>query len=74
MKRTLFAALLLAPRAAGACAVCFGAVDANAGFFTGLGYAIITLVTVVLSLVGGIGYAMYSVERERARERAEKKA
>jgi hypothetical protein len=74
MKRSLFAALLLAPRAASACAICFGAVDTNAGFYTGLSWAILTLLVVVLSLVGGIGYAMYSVEREREREHAGKKA
>jgi hypothetical protein len=72
MKNVLSAALLLAPRAASACAICFGAVDAQKGFFTGLGYAIVTLVVVVLSLVGAIAYAFYAVERERAR--SEKRA
>jgi hypothetical protein len=67
MKRLLPAVLLLAPRAAGACAICFGAVDTNLGFYTGLNWAILTLLVVVLSLVGGIGYAMWSVEKERAR-------
>ena len=72
MKSVLSAVLLLAPRAASACAICFGAVDTQKGFFTGLGYAILTLVTVVLSLVAGIGYVMWTVERDRAR--SEKKA
>lgn len=67
MRSALSAALLLAPRAAGACAICFGATDTNLGFYTGLSWAILTLLVVVLSLVGGIGYAMWSVERERAR-------
>ncbi len=72
MPRALSAALLLAPRAASACAICFGGQDTNAGLYTGLSWAILTLLVVVLSLVGGIGYAMWTVERER--ERAEKRA
>jgi len=70
MKQALSAALLLAPRAAGACAICFGAVDTNKSFYTGLGWAILTMLAVVLSLVGGIGYAMWTVERERAKRGA----
>ena len=72
MKTLLSVVLLLAPRAAGACAVCFGATDTQKGFFAGLAWAIVTLVTVVLSLVAGIGYAMWTVERDRAE--AEKRA
>ena len=41
-------------------------------FFQGLGWAILTLVALTMSLIGGIGCAMYTVERERAR--AEKRA
>ena len=72
MTRALSVALLFAPRAAGACAICFGATDTHKGFYTGLSWAILTLLTAVLSLVGGIGYAMWAVERERAR--AERRA
>jgi hypothetical protein len=68
MTRALSAALLFAPRAADACAICFGATDTYKGFYTGLSWAILTLLTVVLSLVAGIGYAMWTVERDRARE------
>ena len=70
MTRSLFAALLLVPRMSHACAICFGAVDTNKGFYTGLSWAILTLLFVVLSLVGGIGYAMWTVERERAKRDA----
>jgi hypothetical protein len=70
MKKALSAALLLIPRISQACAICFGAVDANKGFYTGLSWAILTLLIVVLSLVGGIGYAMWTVERERAKRDA----
>ena len=69
MKTALSAALLLLPRVSHACAICFGATDTNVGFYTGLRWAILTLLTVVLSLVAGIGYAMWSVERDRARAR-----
>lgn len=74
MKRALFAALLLAPRAAGACAVCFGGVDTAKGFFDGLGWAIVILLAVVFTLIGAIAYAFYSVERERERAHSEKRA
>ena len=70
MKKALSAALLLIPRISHACAICFGATDTNKGFYTGLSWAILTLLTVVLSLVGGIGYAMWAVERERAKRDA----
>jgi hypothetical protein len=66
MKRALSAALLLAPRAAGACAVCFGGADTQKGFFDGLGWAIVILLAVTLSLVGGIAYALWTVEKARA--------
>jgi hypothetical protein len=72
MKGLSTAALLLAARDAGACAICFGATDTNKGFYTGLSWAILTMLVVVLSLAGGIGYAMWSVEKARAE--AEKKA
>ena len=70
MKQALSAALLLAPRAAGACAVCFGQADGKSGFANGIWWGIMILLTVVLSLVGGIGYAMWTVERQRAKRDA----
>jgi hypothetical protein len=72
MKLLLSATLLLAPRLSEACAICFGATDTNKSFYTGLSWAILTMLVVVLSLAGGIGYAMWSVEKSRAE--AEKKA
>jgi hypothetical protein len=70
--RTLAAAALALalPRAACACAVCFGGVDGQKGFFMGLGWAILTMLAVTLSLIGGIGYALYSIERARAEHEA----
>jgi heme/copper-type cytochrome/quinol oxidase subunit 2 len=72
MRLLLAAVPLLAARDVRACAICFGATDNQAGFFTGLSWAILTMLVVVLSLAGGIAYAMWSVEKERAK--AEKKA
>ena len=72
MRLLTSAVLLLAARDARACAICFGATDNQAGFFTGLSWAILTLLVVVLSLAAGIGYAMWSVEKARAK--TEKKA
>lgn len=72
MKLLSAAALLLAAREASACAICFGATDNQAGFFTGLSWAILTMLVCVLGLSAGIGYAMWSVEKSRAA--AEKKA
>ncbi|MFI5347598.1 MAG: hypothetical protein ACHQ51_14580 [Elusimicrobiota bacterium] len=67
MKLPLSAALLLAPRAASACAVCFGGGDGQSGFSRGIWWGIVILLAVTMSLVGAIGYALYSVEARRAR-------
>ena len=66
MRRLLLAAALLAPRAAGACAVCFGLADGKSGLSGGLWWGIVVLLTTTMSLVAGIGWAIWSVERERA--------
>lgn len=66
MRALLSAALLAAPRAASACAVCFGQADGKDGLFNGFWWAILLLLAVTMSLVGGIAYALWSVERGRA--------
>ena len=66
MKRALLAALLATPRTAGACAVCFGGPDGKSGLFNGIWWGIVILLTVTMSLVAGIGWAVWSVERGRA--------
>jgi hypothetical protein len=66
MKTVLSAALLLAPRAASACAYCFGQADGKNGLLNGFWWAVVVLILVTMSLVGGIGYAIWAVERERA--------
>lgn len=66
MRAALAAAVLLVPRAASACAVCFGALDKQGGVADGFWWAIVVLLAVTMSLVGGIGYAVWSVEKRRA--------
>lgn len=66
MKSLLPAVLLLGPRAASACAVCFGAGDGKSGLSNGIWWGIVILLTVTMSLVAGIGWALWSVERDRA--------
>lgn len=66
MRAALAAAALLAPRAASACAVCFGALDRQSGAAAGFWWAIVVLLTITMSLVGGIGYAVWNVEKRRA--------
>lgn len=66
MPRALAAALLLVPRAAGACAFCFGQADGKSGLLNGFWWGIVVLLVVTMSLVGGIGYAIWTVERGRA--------
>lgn len=66
MKHLLPAILLLAPRAASACAVCFGAADGKGGMYAGFWWGIVILLSVTMSLVGAIGWALWTVERDRA--------
>ena len=66
MRTALAAALLALPRAASACAVCFGGVDNKSGLVAGFWWAIVLLLSVTMSLVGAIGWTLWSVERRRA--------
>jgi len=66
MKTLALAVLLLAPRAASACSVCFGGGDGKSGLSHGIWWAIVILLTVTMSLLGGIGWTLWSVERDRA--------
>lgn len=65
--RALGLALLpaLLPRAASACAVCFGGSQANKGLIDGFWWGIIILLTVTMSMVGGIAWLLYKVEKDR---------
>jgi hypothetical protein len=66
MRLILPAALLALPRAARACAVCFGQADGKSGLFNGFWWGIVVLLAVTMSLVAGIGWAVWSIERARA--------
>ena len=59
------AALLLAPRLAGACAVCFGDPDSPAS--RGLTVAVLFLVGVIVSVLAGV--ALFAVSMLRRNER-----
>lgn len=66
MRKALGAGLILAPRPALACAVCFGQADGKNGVYNGFWWGIVILLIVTMSLVGAIGWAVWSVERGRA--------
>ncbi len=67
MRFSGFAALLaLRPSSAAACAVCFGkATPATQGLFDGIWWGIIVLLSITMSMVGGIGWLLYKVEKHR---------
>ena len=60
-------ALLAGPAAA--CSVCFGG-KSNPGLLDGIWWGIVLLLTVTMSLVGGIGWLLYKVESRRLAEEA----
>jgi hypothetical protein len=64
------AALALSPRAARACAICFGGASNNKGLIDGFWWAIIALLTVTMSLLAAIGWTMWSIENNRNRKHA----
>ena len=68
MKRLAALLPLSTPRTASACAVCFGQADGKSGFFNGLWWGIALLLLVTMSLVAGIGWAIWSVERRREKD------
>lgn len=65
--RALAAALslLALPGSAAACAVCFGAAPGAKGLLDGIWWGIIILLSVTMSMAGGIGWLLYKVEKSR---------
>lgn len=65
--RALGAAAMLAalPGSAAACAVCFGGSASNKGLLDGIWWGIVVLLTVTMLMVGGIGWLLYKVEKDR---------
>lgn len=60
--------LALLPGTASACAVCFGKVDGKQGLFNGIWWGIVVLLTTTMFMVGGIGYMLWKVEKNRPKE------
>lgn len=66
MRRLSLAALLAPlPGSAAACAVCFGSTPGAKGLLDGIWWGIVILLTVTFSMVGGIGWLLYKVEKDR---------
>ncbi|MDD5301961.1 MAG: hypothetical protein PHS14_02545 [Elusimicrobia bacterium] len=62
---SLAALLPLLPGSAAACAVCFGGAAGAKGLFDGIWWGIIILLSVTMSMIGGIGWLLYKVEKDR---------
>jgi hypothetical protein len=58
--------LLTEPRGASACAVCFGGADGRSGLANGFWWGIVILLLITMSLVGAIGWTIWTVEKRRA--------
>lgn len=65
MKSIAGAALTFLPGSAAACAVCFGKAPGAQGLFDGIWWGIVLLLTVTMSMVSGIGYLLWKVEKSR---------
>jgi hypothetical protein len=65
MRRLLLPALLALPRAARACAICFGGLDNKSGLAAGFWWGIVILLAITMALVAAIGWAVWSVEKGR---------
>lgn len=61
----LAALLPLLPGSAAACAVCFGGADGAKGLFSGIWWGILVLLTTTMSMLGGIGWLLWKVEKNR---------
>lgn len=71
MRPLALAALLAFARGtAAACAVCFGGASGAKGLFDGVWWGIVLLLSVTMSMVGGIAFLLYKVESHRLAEEA----
>ena len=68
----LAASLALLPGSAAACSVCFGNAPGNKGLIDGFWWGIVLLLLVTMSMVGGIGWLLYTVEKHRLAEESGK--
>lgn len=58
----------LLPGSAAACTACFGNAPGNKGLIDGFWWGIVLLLMVTMSMVGGIGWLLWKVERRRLAE------
>ena len=71
MRRLALVALLpLLRGSAAACTVCFGGAKSNPGLFDGIWWGIVLLLSVTMSMVGGIGWLLWKVEKNRLAQEA----
>ncbi len=70
MKALLVLATLLHTSSAQACSVCFGGADGRGGLARGFWWGIVLLLAITMSLVGAIGWTLWTVENRRARTNA----
>lgn len=67
MRSAVLAALAAAaPSSLSACPMCFGAAQSNVRLASAFSIAIVILIGVVFSLLGGIGATVYNIEKRRA--------
>lgn len=59
------ALVALMPGSAAACAVCFGKAPGSQGLFDGIWWGIVLLLSVTMTMVSGIGYLLWKVEKSR---------
>lgn len=64
------ASLILLPGSAAACAVCFGSAPGAKGLLDGIWWGIIILLSVTMSMMAGIGWLLYKVEKDRPADEA----
>lgn len=60
----------LMPGSAAACAVCFGSAPGAKGLLDGIWWGIIILLSVTMSMMAGIGWLLYKVEKDRPADEA----
>lgn len=65
VKLLLAAVFSALPKSAYSCAVCFGGFDGKSGLAKGFWWGIVVLLVVTMSLVAGIGWTLWTVERRR---------
>ncbi len=58
-------AALLLSTAASACPICFGGLDDKRGLAAGLWWLVVIMLSLVLAMIGAIGWTFWTIERRR---------